>query len=152
MGDSYNDSHKGLRHGRTRDMLATIGLSVFSAGATTLGSAFFLFGTTIVFFYRFGAFIAITVGYSCVYAFLCMPAMLYLFGPQRNEGNLRWFFRHKPKWLADFLQVPESWPDESGQLDQVYDETDTELTTASTDPNVREQNAVETEDQSVVML
>lgn len=111
MGDSYGASHKGQRHGRTRDMLATIGLSIFSAGITTMGSACFLLGTTIIFFTRFGVFILLTVSYSFVYALLGMPSMLSLFGPQGNEGNLLWFFRNKPAWLAEFLNVQTEFPD-----------------------------------------
>merc|ERR1711916_159582 len=110
MGDSYNASKKGHRHGRTRDMLATIGLTIFSAGLTTVASAMFLFGTTIIFFFRFGVFIVITVGYSFVFALLGMPSMLSLFGPQADEGNLLWFCREKPEKLAEFLDVQTDFP------------------------------------------
>ena len=92
-------------------MLATVGLSIFSAGITTIISAFFLFGTTIIFFFRFGVFICMTVGYSYVFALFGMPAMLSLFGPQGNEGNLLWFFRNKPEFLAKRLNIRDNYQD-----------------------------------------
>merc|ERR1711879_726924 len=66
---------------------------------------------SIIFFFRFGVFIVITVGYSFVFALLGVPSMMSLFGPQGNEGNLLWFFRNKPRWLADRLDVQTSFPD-----------------------------------------
>jgi predicted RND superfamily exporter protein len=111
MGDSYNASKKGHRHGRSRDMLATIGLTIFSAGLTTVGSACFLFGTTIIFFNRFGAFIVITVGFSLVFALLGMPSTLYTIGPNGNKGELLWFFRNKPEFIAKHLNYPDHYDD-----------------------------------------
>merc|ERR1711991_176260 len=117
QGSSYEESRKGKRAGRTRDMLSRVGLSIFSAGLTTVVSACFLIGATILFFQRFGLFIVITVGYSWVFALLAMPAMLHLFGPQMNQGNLFWFCRHKPQWLSERLDVQEEFPDMREEVD-----------------------------------
>lgn len=111
IGETYDESHKGARLNRLRDMLGTIGLSVFSAGVTSFVSAAFLLGTTIIFFFRFGVFIMLTVGYSFVFSLLFLPCLLSLAGSSGNFGNLFWFFRNKPKFIADAVNYQEEFPD-----------------------------------------
>ncbi len=128
IGETYDESHKGARLNRLRDMLGTIGLSVFSAGVTSFGSACFLLGTTIIFFFRFGVFIMLTIGYSFIFALLFLPCVLSFIGASGNFGKLTWFVRNKPKveescllsdfvinkrlqFLADLVDWQDEYPD-----------------------------------------
>ena len=54
LSEAYLESHERSRTGRTVDMLTTMGISVLSGAASTLGATFFLFFPQIIFFVKFG--------------------------------------------------------------------------------------------------
>jgi predicted RND superfamily exporter protein len=74
-------------------MLGEIGISVFAASITTFLSAVALFACTVLFFFKFGVFIALTIVISMVYAFLLFSALVAVAGPLSNEPDWRRMYR-----------------------------------------------------------
>merc|ERR1712146_581668 len=70
IANSYNESAKhASRFERMSMAILEVGISVFSAAITTIGAATLLLFTTVIFFFRFGLFIFITIGLSFLFAF-----------------------------------------------------------------------------------
>lgn len=66
-----------------------MGVSIFSGGVTTFGSAVFLYGASILFFTKFAVIILSTVAFSLAYALIYFQALCHAFGPQYNFGSLK---------------------------------------------------------------
>merc|ERR1711916_308172 len=82
FANSYTESYAKDRESRVTDALTVMGISVFSAALTTIGSAIILLFTTILFFAKFGAFIVLSIFFSFLVSFFFLFAMLAAFGPQ----------------------------------------------------------------------
>ena len=63
LANSYNESHRRSRYGRTKDALTQIGGSVLSASVTTVGASLFLLFADVVIFQSFGCVAAILTLY-----------------------------------------------------------------------------------------
>lgn len=66
----YVHSAEKLRYQRATESVRDMGVSIFSGGVTTFGSAAFLYGGTVLFWRKFAIIIASTVLFSWAYAFL----------------------------------------------------------------------------------
>lgn len=84
---AYGLHARGTRYERMRIALEHMGISVFSAAVTTIGSAVFLTFTVVLFFVRFGIFIVVTLASSLVVAFVLFPAILFVFGPETDDSD-----------------------------------------------------------------
>lgn len=69
LANAYRESKELTRFNRTRDALVVMGISVISACVTTFLAGFVLFFTYILFFFKFGVFIALTILFSSLWAF-----------------------------------------------------------------------------------
>ena len=66
---------------RTHTSLSTVGISVLSAGVTTMVAAFVLFFGVIVFFSKFGTMLALAMIFSLIYSLLFFHALISWLGP-----------------------------------------------------------------------
>jgi predicted RND superfamily exporter protein len=79
MANSWRHSTKSDdRKVRLQKTLTEIGISVLSASVTTFLSCLALFFTIVLFFVKFGIFIALTILFSTIYSFGMLTAMLAL--------------------------------------------------------------------------
>ena len=83
----YVHSGEKLRYYRSTEAITDMGVSIFSSGITTLGSGFFLFGCTIIFFQKFAIVIVSTVLFSLAYALIYFQALCHVIGPQYHCGD-----------------------------------------------------------------
>merc|ERR1719326_2855713 len=88
IANSYNESEEKTRYEKVSMAILEIGVSVFSAAITTLGSATLLLFTTVLFFVRFGLFVFLTITLSFFYAFGLFVALVLLAGPVGRQGSL----------------------------------------------------------------
>lgn len=84
---SYNHSPYPTRLEKTRTALTEMGVSVLGGAVTTFGASVFLFMAEMTFFYQFGLFIGMTIGLSCVFALVCLMAVLITIGPEGTRVN-----------------------------------------------------------------
>eukprot|EP01049_Picozoa_sp_SAG25_P006437 SAG25_NODE_484_length_7474_cov_11.267823_3_plen_954_part_00 len=84
----FATSTQETRFGAGRDALASMGVSVMNAAATTLGSACVMMATYVLFFQRFGIFVFMNIFYSAVYAFVFLMAVLMQIGPIGDQGRV----------------------------------------------------------------
>lgn len=91
------------RQQRLAVMLAELGVSVTGSAITTLLSAVPLLATVILFFFKFGAFLALVALWSWVYSFGLMTALLAIIGPTSHLDNLRWLYSmcHRSFWVGE---------------------------------------------------
>jgi predicted RND superfamily exporter protein len=87
LANAWGNSKATTRLEKTQHMLGEIGISVFAASITTFLSAVALFACTVLFFFKFGVFIALTIIISMVYAFLLFTALVALVGPLCTEAD-----------------------------------------------------------------
>eukprot|EP01043_Picozoa_sp_COSAG02_P027764 COSAG02_NODE_1650_length_11487_cov_13.602895_15_plen_204_part_00 len=73
---------------RTHTSLSTVGISVLSAGVTTMVAAFVLFFGAIVFFSKFGTMLALAIGFSLIYSLLFFHALISWLGPVGRRCQL----------------------------------------------------------------
>ena len=74
-------SRRGELSARTRTSLSTVGISVLSAGVTTMVAAFVLFFGTIIFFSKFGTMLALAMSFSLIYSLVFFHAVVSWLGP-----------------------------------------------------------------------
>ncbi|KAH3845204.1 hypothetical protein DPMN_087479 [Dreissena polymorpha] len=96
LAEAYQACPSPRRADRVRYMLESIGLSVLSGAATTLGAAVFMLGAQIQFFFQFGIFIITIIGLALVFSMLGFTALLSLCGPEGNTG----YIPAMCKWLV----------------------------------------------------
>jgi Mn2+/Fe2+ NRAMP family transporter len=65
-----------------------MGVSIFSGMITTIGSSIFLFLGKILLFEKFAVIIVSTAAVSFLTSMLFFGAVMHIFGPQYNWGNL----------------------------------------------------------------
>jgi hypothetical protein len=88
MADAYLEAPADDRLGRTKFMLAKMGMAVVNGGITTLGAAGFMCCTYITFFQKFGIVILATVFQSLATSLFFFSAMMALFGPEGTCGTI----------------------------------------------------------------
>jgi len=84
IGHSYMESLSEDRSENVRKSLGSIGISVASAGITTLITALILFACKMAFFQKFGVFLTFAMITALIFAFFCYPALLGALGPVRG--------------------------------------------------------------------
>ena len=65
-----------------------MGVSVFNAAITTIGSSVVLMLSYIIFFQRFGIFVFMNIFYSTAFAFVFLMAILMVMGPIQGAGRM----------------------------------------------------------------
>ncbi|EDQ89828.1 dispatched-like protein [Monosiga brevicollis MX1] len=93
LGVAYQESKASTRFGRMRDALVVMGISVFSASVTTLLAAIVLTATTIIFFFKFGLFIMLTILASTLWSFGFMMSWLSIMGRTDHHNDLKYLWR-----------------------------------------------------------
>lgn len=109
---------------RVRAALLEIGASVLAASVTTFLSAIPLLLTIIVFFFKFGCFIMLSVLWSTVFAFGVFLTLLVIAGPVSNRNDFYWLYlriRGEDTEAAYFGQRNQSAP-----LVEEHDDTTTQ--------------------------
>ena len=96
----YHASPCQDRHGRMKDMLRNVGVSVTSGAITTLGASLFMLFVKILFFMQFGIFMFATIGFSLFYALGLFTVMLGLIGPEGESGSIVPVFRRIRSWIV----------------------------------------------------
>lgn len=84
----FATSSATTRFAAGRDALASMGVSVFNAAITTIGSSVVLMLSYIIFFQRFGIFVFMNIFYSTAFAFVFLMAILMLIGPIQGAGRV----------------------------------------------------------------
>lgn len=92
VANAYVESRAGSRLDRTRDALTDLGISILAGAISTLLAGSMLFMATIIFFFKFGIFVVVTVALSLVWGLFFFPAMLLLVGPTGSSGELKPIF------------------------------------------------------------
>mmetsp|Transcript_19436 Transcript_19436/g.41739 ORF Transcript_19436/g.41739 Transcript_19436/m.41739 type:complete len:1230 (+) Transcript_19436:66-3755(+) len=84
----YHHCPHKTRVARAREALAEMGVSVINSALTTLLAAAILFGCGFYFFFQFGAFIFLVIGFSIVMSITLLIPLLTTIGPQNEQGDL----------------------------------------------------------------
>mmetsp|Transcript_34054 Transcript_34054/g.77651 ORF Transcript_34054/g.77651 Transcript_34054/m.77651 type:complete len:1269 (+) Transcript_34054:62-3868(+) len=85
---AYNESHQETRAAKTRESLASMGITVLSGAITTLLASLPLFGCKLRFFQQYGVFIFFTILVSIILAIFLLPPLLIVAGPVKSFGAL----------------------------------------------------------------
>lgn len=79
--DPQHSTRRVVLAARTHASLSTVGISVLSAGLTTMVAAVVLFFGMIVFFSKFGTMLALAMSFSLIYSLLFFHALVSWLGP-----------------------------------------------------------------------
>ena len=93
LADSYGASSGLTREAKVADALTHTGASVLSGAISTLGASLPLFGAQIIFFFKFGVFIFITIGLSLLFSLGFFAAALSVAGPLGDAGALATLYK-----------------------------------------------------------
>lgn len=85
LGNHFVESEKSTRYERMAHALRDMGISVIFGGLTTLGSAFFLWFATMLFFTKFAYIMTSTVIASWFWSLGFLSAALMAFGPEKGQ-------------------------------------------------------------------
>ncbi|MES1909367.1 MAG: hypothetical protein MHM6MM_002118 [Cercozoa sp. M6MM] len=96
LASAYEESSNPSRIGRTRDALSHMAISLVAGCITTAGSALFLMFAEMVFFFRFGVLMMLTVFLSILWCLLFFVPMLACFGPEGENWQIRNMFLYSP--------------------------------------------------------
>ncbi|XP_069117661.1 protein dispatched homolog 1-like [Argopecten irradians] len=88
LAEGYHMSIHTDRKSKVRDMLESVGVSISSGAASTLGASIFMLFAKILFFVQFGIFMFCTIGFSLIYSLGLFSTGLAIVGPQGNFGSL----------------------------------------------------------------
>lgn len=103
LANAYRESHEHTRFNRVRHALVVMGISVLSASVTTFLAGFVLFFGYIVFFVKFGIFIALTIFFSALWAFGFFMSLAAIAGYKEPHNDFVRFWKLvtcKPQTLA----------------------------------------------------
>lgn len=92
LANAWRTNIISMRQRRLNATLLEIGISVMAAAVTTFLSAIPLLLTIIIFFFRFGIFILLTVMWSSIYAFGLFLTLLVVFGSTQNRDDFYWLY------------------------------------------------------------
>ncbi|KAJ5077047.1 hypothetical protein M0811_00367 [Anaeramoeba ignava] len=84
---AYTHRNLPTRYLKVRYAMTDLGISVFSAAVTTLGAAFVLFFTIILFFRNFGIILWLVILFSVLWSFVFFFSILTLIGPETKKTN-----------------------------------------------------------------
>ena len=76
-----------IRRERVRWALATMGISVFSAGCSTMVAAFALYWGVVEFFHAFGTFLMCTLGFALLFSLVGFATAAMVLGPTTHKGR-----------------------------------------------------------------
>ena len=93
LAEGYHLSEHSTRLDRVQDMLENLGISVIMGSVTTLGAAFFMLFSKIMFFFQFGTFLFCIIGFSLAFSLIFFPALMSLIGPEGNTGSIKTPFK-----------------------------------------------------------
>lgn len=74
--------------GRVNQCFEQVGLTIFNGAVTTFVAGIFLYQCSFIINRKFGIFIMITISASMVFSLIFYPALSYLMGPEKKQGNL----------------------------------------------------------------
>lgn len=92
LANSWRESDLKNREKRLKATLLEIGISVFSASITTFLACIPLFFCYVLFFKKFGIFIAMTIFWSTIYAFGFFCALLAVYGPTSGRNDFKYAY------------------------------------------------------------
>ena len=92
LADSYMQSHATTREGKVTDALVHTGSSVLSGAISTIGASIPMFFAKIIFFYKFGIFILLTIALSLQFSLVFFSAVLAILGPLGTKGEVAMLF------------------------------------------------------------
>lgn len=121
LSHAFQESKALTRELKVRDALLTMGSSVLSAAVTTMLSASVLLATYIIFFYKFGLFVLLTVLYSSLWAFCFFMALCAVTGRIRPHNDLAWAWRSLTAPCRSGSSTPAA---ETAQKPRSINETD----------------------------
>ena len=78
------------REGRTLYALERMGSTVVAGAITTAGSALFMLGCQMTFFYKMALLISITILYSLIYSLIFLISFMILLGPEDKFGMIKY--------------------------------------------------------------
>eukprot|EP00040_Diaphanoeca_grandis_P005674 m.33974 g.33974 ORF g.33974 m.33974 type:complete len:1031 (+) comp16909_c0_seq1:328-3420(+) len=93
LANSWRESSEKDRKRRVQETLLEIGISILSAAMTSVLACLPLLNTTIVFFSKFGIFIALTVVWSTLFSFGLFVALLAIGGPRDGRNDFVYGYR-----------------------------------------------------------
>lgn len=74
-------------------MLGHMGVSVLGGGFTTLGAGLFLFGGKLMMLNIMGVLVCSTIGFSILWALICLPALFHAIGTEGHTGDLKYYYK-----------------------------------------------------------
>jgi protein dispatched 1 len=86
---AYVESPAESRAERTRDALTEMGVTVLGGALTSLGASFMLFFCLLQFFFKFGAFMFVTIFGSIMWSMFYFMSVCATIGPERDQGSLK---------------------------------------------------------------
>mmetsp|Transcript_8463 Transcript_8463/g.34825 ORF Transcript_8463/g.34825 Transcript_8463/m.34825 type:complete len:1206 (+) Transcript_8463:235-3852(+) len=92
LADSYIGSKSPNRFEKVRDALGHTGASVLSGAISTISASLPMFGAQIIFFFKFGVFVFLTIFFSLVYSLMFFAAALCVVGPLGTQGHFSNFY------------------------------------------------------------
>lgn len=93
MSEAYTEAEADTRAERVLIMVEDMAVSVLSGALSTLLAVFIMFFAPNQFFVKFAAFLAVTIGLSCIYSLTFFPALLAICGPLGEAGSLYGWLR-----------------------------------------------------------
>eukprot|EP00343_Euplotes_focardii_P006420 CAMPEP_0205812440 /NCGR_PEP_ID=MMETSP0205-20121125/16882_1 /ASSEMBLY_ACC=CAM_ASM_000278 /TAXON_ID=36767 /ORGANISM="Euplotes focardii, Strain TN1" /LENGTH=194 /DNA_ID=CAMNT_0053093097 /DNA_START=106 /DNA_END=687 /DNA_ORIENTATION=- len=130
LANHYVESIYDDRYRRIQEALAAIGISIFSGAITTIGSGFFLFFATIVFFSKFAVLITATIFFSLSYSICYFVCLIHVIGPQKKCGDLKYYIidpcmKKFKQWIKNCRKPKEDA--NTGQADKNEEQEDSSL-------------------------
>ena len=107
---------------RMRECLTLMGPPVLAAAATSIGSAAFLTGCVVLFLYKFGAFMVVTLTSAALYAFVFYPALILTYSSLGfSLTTLSWEWPLWRKKKGDLLdgEEEEEEEEEEGEREDI---------------------------------
>lgn len=115
LADSYGASSSLTREAKVADALVHTGASVLSGAISTLGASLPMFGAQVIFFFKFGVFIFVTIALSLAFSLGFFAAALCVVGPLGDAGALSNLY--KPLVAAAQANIDEVAADKARLLE-----------------------------------
>ncbi|KAH8070040.1 hypothetical protein JL721_5260 [Aureococcus anophagefferens] len=129
LADSYMQSHAptaGQGHGRARHT----GSSVLSGAISTIGASIPMFFAKIIFFYKFGIFILLTIALSLNFSLVFFSAVLAWVGPLGKTGEVAMLY-------ASSVKRAQATIDEIEEAQQLVDDAKAAAARGARRPSTR---------------
>ena len=89
MYQEANEYNFKTRNFRTLYALERMGSTVLAGAGTTAGSALFMLGCQMTFFYKMALLISITIFYSLIYSLVFLISFMIILGPENDFGIIK---------------------------------------------------------------